>query len=272
MFRVGTNIIGVGCNGALAVSRVVDSGVAGARYIGVSAGDNAGFDVCCEGRNGFVEICHTLFPAQNRLAFVVADGGDRVDAALACEICAVAKAMDAMTVAVMYMPSSRTEAYTEAEEYLEELHEVADGVVVINCGYAPDFGVEISMLFTMLSNAMDSAGAKRICTNDDLADVFATERNIYFASVASHIDMDSHEYLAESLSMRLDSQMHIDIASNFTYFISCGGLMPKELFSRYVNAVNKKNIAYMPSKRAYVYENNPDYADGSFLFGVLCSQ
>ena len=272
MFRVGTNIIGVGCAGAKAVSRVIDAGVAGARYVGVSTGDSVGFDVCCEGRNGFVEICHTLFSSKSGLAFVVADCGDRVAAALACEICAVSQAMRALTVAVVYVPSSRMDNYSEARAYVDELHGVCNGVVIVNQGYAPDFGSEACMLFEALSNAMDSAGSKRISGVDELRDIFDTPRDIFFAAVQSDVLMDSHSYLSGSLSLKLDCQTHIDIAANITYLASCGSQIPKALLSQYVNAVDKKNIAYMSNKKAYVYENNPRFTNNGFMFAILCSQ
>lgn len=271
MFRIGTNIIGVGTTGAEAVAYANNMGIDGAGYACIMSDITDGFDVCCDGRAEFVSVCDRFFVNKNGIAFVVADFSERVVASLTCEICALSKTMGSMTVAVVYMPSSLSPQYSEAEEYVEELHEIADGVVIINPGYVSDFDGEVYSFLQMLSDAMNPEGARNLSA-DELREIFETERNIYFVSVSGDILLDGHGYHSEALSMRLDCQTHIDVATNFAYFISCGSCVPKEMRMQYINAVDKKNIAYMPTKRAYIFENNPRLGHSEFVFGVLCSQ
>ncbi|MBQ7901983.1 MAG: hypothetical protein IJ365_08500 [Clostridia bacterium] len=272
MFRVGTNIIGIGSQGCRAVNAAITAGVTGGRYITLMGDDDSKAEFVLDSKSDFMQACDKLFMATNGVTFVAADASDRVSAALACEICAVSRAMRALTVAVVYVPSSRTDNYEEARGYVDELHGVCNGVVIVNQGYAADFGSEVCMLLEALSNAMDSAGSKRISGADELRAIFDTPRDIFFAAVQSDVLMDSHGYLSDNLSLKLDCQTHIDIASNITYLVSCGSQMPKALLSQYVNAVDKKNIAYMSNKKAYVYENNPRFTCNGFMFAVLCSQ
>ncbi len=272
MFRIGTNIIGIGTVGANAVAYAKRQGIDGAGYACVMSDNTGDFDICCDGRADFVAVCDRLFLNKNGVAFVVADFAQRVVSSLTCEICAISKTMGSLTVAVVYMPSSLSSQYQEALGYVEELHEIADGVVIINAGYAPDFHMEVYTLLQMLADSMNPDGAKNIGSSDELRQIFANERDIYFVSVWGDMMMDGHEYHSEALSLRLDCQMHIDVASNFVYFISCGSALPKELRAQYINAIDKKNIAYMPIKKAYIFENNPRLACSEFMFGVLCSQ
>ena len=272
MFRIGTNIIGVGTAGAKAAAYSRKMGIDGAGYACVMSDITDGFDICCDGRADFVSVCDRFFVNKNGVAFVAADFAERVVSSLTCEICALSKTRGSLTIAVVYMPSSLSAQYTEAQEYVEELHEIADGVVIINPGYSPDFSREVYNLLQMLSDAMNPDGARSLGAGEDLREIFTSERNIYFASVYGDMMMDGHGYHSEALSMRLDCQMHIDIATDFAYFISCGSTMPKELRMQYINAVDKKNIAYMPTKRAYIFENNPRLGSNEFVFGVLCSQ
>ena len=272
MFRIGTNIIGVGTVGSEAVAYAMEHGVDGAGYACVMAGRSPVFDICCEDRNDFLGASDRIFVNKNGVAFVVADFSDRVVSSMTCEVCAISRTMGSLTIALVYMPSSLTDEYDEAMDYVEELHSLADGVVIINSGYADDFGSEVYVFLQMLADAMCPDGARNIPSGDELGEILSTERNIYFATVSADKLMDSHEYHSKALSMRLECQTHIDVATNFAYFITCGSDMPRDIMSRYVNAVDKKNIAYMPVKRAYIYENNPRLDAKDFVFGVLCSQ
>ena len=272
MFRIGTNIIGVGTPGTNAVAYAKSMGIDGAGYACIMSDIVDGFDVHCDGRADFVSVCDSFFVNKNGIAFVVADFADRVVSSLSCEICALSKTMGSLTIAVVYMPSSLSQQYCEAEEYIDELHEIADGVVIINPGYSPDFSCEVYTFLQMLSDALNPEDDRNMSSIEDLREIFTTERDIYFASYAGDMLMDGHNYHSDVLSMRLDCQTHIDIATDFTYFITCGSVLPRELKMQYINAVDKKNIAYMPTKRAYVFENNPRLGRNKFVFGVICSQ
>ncbi len=273
MFKVGTNIIGVGDAGVQAVATLAKCNFTGARFVtvgGSSVISKAEF--ACESKIDFLAIAEKLFMSQTDTSFVIADCAVPSDAALCCEICAVSSRMKALTVAIVHLPSSKDGSYEAAMEYVEELHEMAHSVVVINDGYIDKFDLEAARLLFAISSACNVNADKRISTYEELKEVFTQKSNIYFASVKTNIQTDSHKYKAGCLALCLENQTYLDTATNLTYVITSNGEVDKNILAQYINCVDKKNISYLSVKKLCVSQKDERLGKGEFMFSVLVSQ
>ncbi len=272
MFKIGTNIIGIGDAGAKAVTNSSKCNFTGARLVTVGSSANSKAEFACDSKIDFMAIAEKLYMSQTDTSFVIADCAVSPDAALCCEICAMSSRMKALTVAVVHIPSSKDGSYSSAMEYVEELHEIADGVVVMNDGYIDKFDVEAARFLFAVSSACNVNAEKRIATYEELKEVFTQKNNIYFASVKTNIQTDSHKYKAGCLALCLDSQTYLDIATNLTYIITSNGEADKNILGEYINCVDKKNISYLSAKKLCVSQKDERLGKGEFMFSVLVSQ
>ncbi len=273
MFKVGTNIIGIGNAGIQAVNTASKCNFTGAKFVTVGgAGTLSKAEFNCQSKIDFMAIAEKLYMSQTDTSFVIADCSVPPDAALCCEICAVSSLMNALTVAIVHLPSSKHPSYNAAMEYVDELHEMAHGVVVINDGYIDKFDLEAARFLFAVSSACDVNSQKRISTYDELKKIFTQKNNMYFASVKTNTQTDSHKYKAACLALCLESQTHLDIATNLTYVIASNGETDKNILAEYINCVDQKNISYLLTKKLCVSQKDERLGNGEFMFSVLVSQ
>lgn len=273
MFRVGTSIIGIGLKGAKAVDAASKCGFSGAKLVCINA-DGLFFkgEYNCRSKQEFFEIADKLYMTNTDTSFVIADCSIPSDAALCCEICALSQKMNALTVAVIHIPSSKDDMYSVAMEYLEELHEVAHGVVVLNECYIESFESECAKFLFVVSKACDVNSPKRIASYEQLKEVFCQQNNIYFGAVKTNFRCDSHTYKAKSLALRLESQTFLDVATNIIYIVCSNGEPDKNILGEYINSIDKKNMAFLSNKKLCVSYRDLRLGEGEFLFAVLISQ
>ena len=272
MFKAGTNIIGIGDAGAEAVVTSSKCNFTGARFVTVGGGASSKAEINCESKIDFMAITEKLYISQTDTSFVIADCAVPSDASLCCEICAVSRRMKALTVAIVHIPSSKHPCYTAANEYVEELHEIADGVVVMNDGYIDKFELEAARFLFSVSSACNVNADKRISTYDELKSIFTHKNNIYFASVKTNTQCDSHKYKAGCLAMCLENQTYLDTATNLTYIIASNGETDKDILGEYINSIDKKNISYLSVKKLCIFQNDDRLSKGEFMFSTLVCQ
>lgn len=273
MFKIGTNIIGIGNSGIEAVNRASLCDFTGARLITVSGNmEKSKAEFIYDSKNDFMSKAEKHYMSQTTTTIVAADCANPAEAALVCEICAISSMMKSLTIAVVHMPSSLDKSYAQAKEYVDELHCVCNGVVIMNDGYIDDFSNEFVSFLMAVSAGSDVNAVKRIASHEELCELFSQHNDIYFASVRTNVATDSHKYKSQCVSLRLENQLHIDVANNWIYIFSSNGEVPKSIMSEYVNAVDKKNISCMPTKKLCISDGDERLNMGEFLFAVLCAQ
>lgn len=273
MFKVGTNIIGVGDLGIDAVNCIIPYGFSGSRTITVGGNTNVSkAEFKYQTKHEIMSNAQKHYMSGTSTSIIAADCSIPSDAALACEVCAISSMMKALTIAFVRLPHSLSEEYKAAKEYVEELHEVCNSVIIVNDGYSDSFGGDFVNFIMSLSSAWDVNANKRIESYEELCSLFTQKNDMYFVSIIAPSVTDSHRYKSTCLSLKLESQVHIDIANNWIYIVSSNGEAKKEVLAEYINAIDKKNIACMPQKKLCMSVNNSHIDRESFLFAVLCAQ
>lgn len=275
MFKLNTNIIGMGDSGLYAVNEIVESGLLGARTAVFCAQDSVGkskAEYTFRSKYDFLEKADIFFAPTNTAVFVLVDCSSSVEVSLACEIAFITTRMGAFSVAVSLMPSSNTQEYSESLENLDELRSAFDGIVRFNEGYIDSFSKECVRFFEVLSRAMDSEAISVFDGFDNIKKLFERKKDVYFASVESKENMDSHEYNAKCLELRLCHQTYVDTANTLAFFYASGGGVNKKILDTYSNPIRKVNIAFMNDVRTYISDNNLELGSGEFVFAVMCAE
>lgn len=271
MFKVGTNIIGIGNCGVNAVNKIISYEFSGLRTITVGGDEYSKAEFAYQTKHEMMSNAQKHYMSGTSTSIIVADCSVPSDAALACEVCAISSMMKALTIAFVHLPDSTDDNYNFAREYVEELHEVCNSVVIINHGYSDGFVTDFEHFLMAVSSAWDVNANKRISSYEELCSLFTQKNDMYFVSLVTPAVTDSHKYKSTCLSLKLESQLHIDIANNWIYIVSSNGEINKEVVAEYVNAIDKKNIACMPQKKLCISENNSHIDCQNFLFAVLCA-
>ena len=272
MFKVGTNVIGIGDCGINAVNKIIPCSFSGLRTITVG-GDvvTSKAEFAYQTKHEMMANAQKHYMSDKSTSIIVADCSIPCDASLACEVCAISSMMKALTIAFVKLPDSADVCYDAAKEYVDELHEVCNSVVIINQGYSDGFVTDFESFLMAVSYALDVNANKRISSYEELCGLFTQKNDMYFASLVTPDVTDSHKYRSTCLSLKLESQLHIDIANNWIYIVASNGDINKEVVAEYINAIDKKNIACMPQKKLCISENNSHIGRGEFLFAVLCA-
>ena len=274
MIKLNANIIGVGDIGRKSTDEIVSGGLLGFRTA-----------VLCEvgyprpkaehifgSKHDFSAKADVFFSSPSTAVFVLLDASGSVDVSLSCEIAHITSQAQALSVAVVFMPSSCDESYEKACEHLEELHEVFDGVVRFNAGYISSFETEVVKFFEVLSRAMDSQSSFALESFDDVKSLLTRKKDIYFACTQSHENMDSHEYNAKCLELKLSHQTYLDIANTLNFFYQSGGSVNEAVLGVYSSAISKVNIAFLSDIKTYISDNNLELSEGEFVFAVICAE
>ena len=273
MFKVGTNIIGIGKCGIECINRSIVMGFTGARFITVSGIEyNSEAEFCYQTKNEFMGDIESHYMSGTSTSIVVADVAVPSDAALACEICAISSMKKALTIAFVHVPCSTDEMYESAKGYIEELHEVCNSVVVINDGYTDNFACDFTNFLIALSSSLDVNADKRIANYEEMCTFFTHHNDMHFAYVKTNTATDSHKFKAKCVSLKLEHQLHLDIANHLIYIIASNGEVPKSIMSEYVTATDSRNVACLPVKKLCISNSLDCCGEGEFLFAVICAE
>lgn len=275
MFKVNTNVIGIGKKCACAVDRLAKSDMPDIRTAVFLPGEEnaeSSADYVFSSKYDFLEVADKFFASSETVVFVLADCSDMLEISLACELSFITARMGGFSVVLAYMPSANSDSYSSACEALEELHDCFDGVVRFNESYCDGFDSEVAGFFRVMSGAMSSEAQVGIRGFEELKKLFSLQKDIYFASVVGSEAWDSHRYRAKCLEMKLSGQTYVDIANCLNFFYLSADEAKDEIINIYAEPLKKINIAFMNSSTTYVSDNISHMEKGEFIFGVMCSE
>lgn len=274
MLKFNAVAIGIGDKGISAVNRIALSDMPEIRTAVFYPYDSLSTDAdyVLKSKYDFTERSNVFFNTPDTVVFIIADCSDQLEISLACELAFLTTRMGGFAVALAHMPSSYSPNFASAREALEELHDCFDSVVRFNESYCDDFRQDVAQFFGVLSRAMSADAVSGLRDFCGFKSLFERQDDIYFAYVSSRESYDSLHYRADCLTLKLNSQTHVDIANFLHFFYSSNGPADSRIIDSYTAPIKKINIAFMNTINTYITENCPELDKDEYVFAVICAK